>query len=317
MLNVCEVLGTEYPIIQGAMARIADAQLAAAVSEGGGLGIIASGGETAEWLREQIAKARSLTQKPFGVNLMLLAPNIDELVDVVCEEKVHVVTTGAGNPGKYMARLKESGVKVIPVVASVALAVRMEREGADAVVAEGTEAGGHIGEITTMALTPQVADAVSIPVLCAGGVADGRGVAAAFMLGAKGVQVGTRFLSAYECGVAQAYKDAILAAKDTSTTATGRSTGHPVRCLRNKLTRKVLKLEATGGSEDEINELCTGTLAAAVRDGDVQNGSVMSGQVAGLVRKEQPAAEIIRELFSEGARIYEDRADICLKSSRQ
>jgi putative enoyl-(acyl-carrier-protein) reductase II len=317
MLNVCEVLGTEYPIIQGAMARIADAQLAAAVSEGGGLGIIASGGETAEWLREQIAKARSLTQKPFGVNLMLLAPNIDELVDVVCEEKVHVVTTGAGNPGKYMARLKESGVKVIPVVASVALAVRMEREGADAVVAEGTEAGGHIGEITTMALTPQVADAVSIPVLCAGGVADGRGVAAAFMLGAKGVQVGTRFLSAYECGVAQAYKDAILAAKDTSTTATGRSTGHPVRCLRNKLTRKVLKLEATGGSEDEINELCTGTLAAAVRDGDVQNGSVMSGQVAGLVRKEQPAAEIIRELFSEGARIYEDRADICLKSNRQ
>jgi Dioxygenases related to 2-nitropropane dioxygenase len=299
------------------MARIADAQLAAAVSEGGGLGIIASGGETAEWLREQIAKARSLTQKPFGVNLMLLAPNIDELVDVVCEEKVHVVTTGAGNPGKYMARLKESGVKVIPVVASVALAVRMEREGADAVVAEGTEAGGHIGEITTMALTPQVADAVSIPVLCAGGVADGRGVAAAFMLGAKGVQVGTRFLSAYECGVAQAYKDAILAAKDTSTTATGRSTGHPVRCLRNKLTRKVLKLEATGGSEDEINELCTGTLAAAVRDGDVQNGSVMSGQVAGLVRKEQPAAEIIRELFSEGARIYEDRADICLKSNRQ
>ncbi|MCI2062241.1 MAG: enoyl-[acyl-carrier-protein] reductase FabK [Eubacteriaceae bacterium] len=316
MLNVCEVLGTEYPIIQGAMARIADAQLAAAVSEGGGLGIIASGGETAEWLRGQIAKARSLTQKPFGVNLMLLAPNIDELVDVVCEEKVHVVTTGAGNPGKYMARLKEAGVKVIPVVASVALAVRMEREGADAVVAEGTEAGGHIGEITTMALTPQVVDAVSIPVLCAGGVADGRGVAAAFMLGAKGVQVGTRFLSAYECGVAQAYKDAILAAKDTSTTATGRSTGHPVRCLRNKLTRKVLKLEATGGSEDEINELCTGTLAAAVRDGDVQNGSVMSGQVAGLVKKEQPAAEIIRELFSEGAKIYEDRADICLKSNK-
>jgi enoyl-[acyl-carrier protein] reductase II len=298
------------------MARIADAQLAAAVSEGGGLGIIASGGETAEWLRGQIAKARSLTQKPFGVNLMLLAPNIDELVDVVCEEKVHVVTTGAGNPGKYMARLKEAGVKVIPVVASVALAVRMEREGADAVVAEGTEAGGHIGEITTMALTPQVVDAVSIPVLCAGGVADGRGVAAAFMLGAKGVQVGTRFLSAYECGVAQAYKDAILAAKDTSTTATGRSTGHPVRCLRNKLTRKVLKLEATGGSEDEINELCTGTLAAAVRDGDVQNGSVMSGQVAGLVKKEQPAAEIIRELFSEGAKIYEDRADICLKSNK-
>lgn len=314
MLNVSEVLGTEYPIIQGAMARIADAELAAAVSSGGGLGIIASGGETADWLRTQIDKARELTDKPFGVNLMLLAPNISELVDVICEKKVKVVTTGAGNPGKYMARLKGAGVKVIPVVASVALAVRMEREGADAVVAEGTEAGGHIGEITTMALTPQVADAVSIPVICAGGVADGRGAAAAFMLGAKGVQVGTRFLSAKECNIAQAYKDAIIKAKDTSTTATGRSTGHPVRCLKNKLTRKVLKLEATGGTSEELDAICAGSLAAAVRDGDVDNGSVMSGQVAGLVKKEQPAAEIIRDLFTDAERIYNDRRAICTET---
>jgi enoyl-[acyl-carrier protein] reductase II len=311
MLNICELLGIEYPILQGAMARIADYHLASAVSEAGGLGIIASGGGSADWLRDQINKTRELTDKPFGVNLMLLAPNIDELVEVICEVKVEVVTTGAGNPGKYMERLKGAGVKVIPVIASVALAVRIERAGADAVVAEGTEAGGHIGEITTMALTPQVAEALTIPVIAAGGIADGRGVAAAYMLGARGVQVGTRFLLADECAIAQEYKDAVIKAKDTSTVATGRSTGHPVRCLRNKLTRKLLKMEEEGADQEKIDELCAGSLSAAVFDGDVQMGSVMSGQVAGIVSKQQPAAEIIREMFSEAAEVYADRAAIC------
>lgn len=291
MVNVCEILGTEYPIIQGAMARIAECNLAAAVSNGGGLGIIAAGGQSAEWLREEIKKTREMTDKPFGVNIMLLADNVEELIQVVCEEKVPVVTTGAGNPGKYIARMKEHGIKVIPVVANVALAMRVARAGADAVVAEGTEAGGHIGETTTMALVPQMADAVDIPVIAAGGIADGRGVAAAYMLGARGVQVGTRFLVANECIVAQGYKDAIIKAKDSSTVATGRSTGHPVRIIKNKLAKKILTLESQNAPEEEINQLCTGTLAAAVRDGDADNGNIMSGQIAGLVKKEQSAAE--------------------------
>ncbi len=311
MINVCEILGTEYPIIQGAMARIAECSLAAAVSNGGGLGIIASGGESADWLRNQIAKVREMTDKPFGVNIMLLADNADELIDVVCEEKVPVVTTGAGNPGKYIAKMKEAGIKVVPVVANLALAVRVERAGADAVVAEGTEAGGHIGETTTMALVPQMADALNIPVIAAGGIADGRGIAAAYMLGAQGVQVGTRFLVANECIVAQGYKDAIIKAKDSSTVATGRSTGHPVRIIKNKLARKILSLEKQNAPEEEINRLCTGTLAAAVRDGDADNGNIMSGQIAGLVKKEQPAAEIIEEMFKEVEEIYENRNCIC------
>ena len=250
MVNVCEILGTEYPIIQGAMARIAECNLAAAVSNGGGLGIIAAGGQSAEWLREEIKKTREMTDKPFGVNIMLLADNVEELIQVVCEEKVPVVTTGAGNPGKYIARMKEHGIKVIPVVANVALAMRVARAGADAVVAEGTEAGGHIGETTTMALVPQMADAVDIPVIAAGGIADGRGVAAAYMLGARGVQVGTRFLVANECIVAQGYKDAIIKAKDSSTVATGRSTGHPVRIIKNKLAKKILTLESQESFDD-------------------------------------------------------------------
>lgn len=315
MLNVCEILGTKYPMIQGAMARIAEYNLASAVSNGGGLGIIAAGGQSAEWLREQIKKTRELTDKPFGVNIMLLADNVDELMDVVCEEKVPVVTTGAGNPGKYIARLKDCGIKVIPVVANVTLAIRVERAGADAVVAEGTEAGGHIGETTTMALVPQMVDALKIPVIAAGGIADGRGIAAAYMLGAKGVQVGTRFLVADECIVAQGYKDAIIKAKDSSTVATGRSTGHPVRIIKNKLARKILSLEKQNASEEEINELCTGTLAAAVRDGDADNGNIMSGQIAGLVSREQPAAEIIEEMFKEEREIYEDRNSICRAGS--
>lgn len=311
MINVCEILGTEYPIIQGAMARIADCHLAAAVSNGGGLGIIAAGGQSASWLREEIRKTREMTDKPFGVNIMLLADNVDELMDVVCEEKIKVITTGAGNPGKYIPRLKENGIKVIPVVASVALAKRVARAGADAVVAEGTEAGGHIGENTTMAMMPQIVDAVDIPVIAAGGIADGRGIAAAYMLGAEGVQVGTRFLVASECTVAQSYKDTIIKAKDTDTVATGRSTGHPVRVIKNKLTRQVLHLEKQNADEAEINALCIGKLTAAVVDGDMDYGSVMSGQVAGLIKKEQSAAEIIEEMFKEVEAVYEDRNRIC------
>ena len=315
MENVCNILGTKYPVIQGAMARIAEYNLAAAVSNGGGLGIIAAGGQSSDWLREQIKMVRELTEKPFGVNIMLLADNVEELVDVVCEEKVPVVTTGAGNPGKYIAKMKECGIKVIPVVANVTLAIRVARAGADAVVAEGTEAGGHIGETTTMALVPQMADAVDIPVIAAGGIADGRGIAAAYMLGAQGVQIGTRFLVADECIVARGYKDAIIKAKDSSTVATGRSTGHPVRIIKNKLARKILSLEKQNAPEEEINQLCTGTLAAAVRDGDADNGNIMSGQIAGLVKKEQPAADIIEEMFKEAGEIYEDRNSICRSGS--
>lgn len=311
MNEVCQIMGTQYPIIQGAMARIAESSLAAAVSNGGGLGIIASGGYDAEWLRAEIAKVREKTDKPFGVNLMLMMPNIDELIQVVCEEKVPVVTTGAGNPGKYIKTLKEAGIKVIPVVASVALAIRVERAGADAVIAEGQEAGGHIGETTTMSLVPQVADAVTIPVIAAGGIADGRGLAAAYMLGAKGVQVGTRFVVATECIVHQKYKDILIKAKDTDTCATGRTTGHPVRVIKNKLTKEILALEKTNEGQEAIDKIGIGALSAAVFKGDMERGSIMSGQIAGLVKKEQPAAEIIKEIFEEVTKIYEDRATIC------
>lgn len=309
MNRVCEILGTEYPIIQGAMARIATAELAGAVSNGGGLGIIAAGGAPVEWVKEQIDKCRAITGKPFGVNIMLLADNVDELVDLLIEEKVAVVTTGAGNPGKYIQRFKEAGIKVIPVVANVTLAKRVQRAGADAVVAEGCEAGGHIGETTTMAMIPQMVDALDIPVIAAGGIADGRGLAAAYMLGAEGVQVGTRFLVAEECIVSQPYKEMVLKAKDSSTVATGRFTGHPVRVLKNKLSRQMLELEKTQDLE-EFERLGTGALSRAVLQGDVEHGSVMSGQVAGLVNKEQPAAEIIREMFEEAEKIYDARATV-------
>ncbi len=311
MVNISELLNIKYPIIQGAMAWIADCRLAAAVSNGGGLGIIAGGGADGQWLREQIREARTLTDKPFGVNIMLLSPFVEEQISVACEEGVRVVTTGAGNPGKYIPRLKEHGIIVIPVVPSVAFAQRVERAGADAVIAEGQEAGGHIGELTTMALVPQIVDAVSIPVIAAGGIADGRGICAAYMLGAKGVQVGTRFVVARECRASQNYKNAIIKAKDTDTVATGRSTGHPVRVLKNRLSREVLALEKKGGDEKEIERLCTGSLRNAVIEGDTEWGSVMSGQIAGLVDKEQPAAEIIREMFEEAEKIYEDRNRIC------
>jgi enoyl-[acyl-carrier protein] reductase II len=309
MNRVCEILGTEYPIIQGAMARIATAELAGAVSNGGGLGIIAAGGAPVEWVKEQIDKCRAITDKPFGVNIMLLADNVDELVDLLIEEKVAVVTTGAGNPGKYIPRFKEAGINVIPVVANVTLAKRVQRAGADAIVAEGCEAGGHIGETTTMAMIPQMVDALDIPVIAAGGIADGRGLAAAYMLGAEGVQVGTRFLVAEECIVSQPYKEMVLKAKDSSTVATGRFTGHPVRVLKNKLSRQMLELEKTQDLE-EFERLGTGALSRAVLQGDVEHGSVMSGQVAGLVNKEQPAAEIIREMFEEAEKIYDARAAV-------
>lgn len=307
MEDVRNILGTKYPIIQGAMAWIADSSLAAGVSNGGGLGIIAAGNADANWVRDQIHKTRELTDKPFGVNVMLLSPHVDSVMDVICEEKVTHVTTGAGNPGKYMEKLKDAGVKVMPVVANVALALRCARNGADAIIAEGQEAGGHIGETTTMALIPQIVDAVDIPVIAAGGIADGRGLAAAFMLGATGVQVGTRFLVAHECTVSKPYKEMIIKAKDSDTVATGRSTGHPVRVLKNRMTREILSMEKENATEEELNEKLTGALRAAVVDGDVKYGSVMSGQVAGLVTKEQPAKEIIEELFKEAREVYEDR----------
>ncbi|KYH34868.1 nitronate monooxygenase [Clostridium tepidiprofundi DSM 19306] len=297
--EMCELLNIEYPIIQGAMAWIADSSLASAVSNAGGLGIIAAGTAPVDMVREEIIKAKQLTDKPFGVNIMLLSENADEVAKLVCELGVKVVTTGAGNPGKYIDMWKEHDIKVIPVVASVALAKRMERAGVDAIVAEGCESGGHVGELTTMALVPQVVDAVNIPVIAAGGVGDGRGISAAFMLGASGVQVGTRFLVAEECTVHDKYKEKIIKAKDIDTIVTGRPTGHPVRVIRNKLTRRMQKLEKEGFSLEKFNELGTGALRRAVKDGDIDMGSVMAGQIAGLVNKKQTCKEIIEQMFKE------------------
>lgn len=297
--RICDMLNIEYPIFQGAMARIADASLASAVSEAGGLGIIAGGAAPVEFIREEVRKAKSMTKKPFAVNIMLLSDNADGLAKMVCEEGVQVVTTGAGTPGKYMDSWKEHGIKVIPVVPSVAIAKRMVRSGADAVIVEGTEAGGHIGELTTMVLVPQVVDAVDVPVIAAGGIADGRGVAAAFMLGAEGVQVGTRFLCAFECNVHPNYKQKVLNAKDIDTVVTGRVTGHPVRILKNKLSRKFLELEASNAPLEEIEKLGIGALARAVVEGDVEYGNVMAGQSAALVKKEQSCKDIITEMMAE------------------
>ena len=301
--RICKLLGIEYPIIQGGMAWIADASLAAAVSEAGGLGII-TGTAPIEWIRDEIRKAKKLTNKPFGVNIMLMSPHADEVAKLVCDENVQVVTTGAGSPGKYMEMWKEHGVKVIPVVASVALARRMEKLGADAIVAEGTESGGHVGQLTTMALVPQVADAVEIPVLAAGGLGDGRGIVAGFALGAEGVQIGTRFLVAKEWTVQQNYKNKVLKAKDIDTEVTGRSTGHPVRVLRNKLAREFNKLEKEGAPVEDIEKLGEGALRKAAKDGDVDYGSVMAGQIAGLVNKEQTCKEIIDELVKEADSLF-------------
>lgn len=297
--KLCEILGIKYPIIQGGMAWIADASLAAGVSNAGGLGLIAAGNAPTDYVRGEIKKAKELTNKPFGVNIMLLSPFAEEVAKMVCDEGVEVITTGAGNPGKYIGMWKEHGIKVIPVVASVGLAKRMEKNGVDAVIAEGCEAGGHIGELTTMALIPQIKDAINIPLIAAGGIGDGRGLAAVFLLGADGVQVGTRFLVAKECTVHQNYKDKIIKSKDIDSEVTGRFTGHPVRCLRNKLTREMKKWEDEQMTLEEFEIKGTGALRKAAKDGDVVLGSVMAGQIAGLVKKEQTCSEIIKEMFTE------------------
>ncbi|MFG6358827.1 MAG: enoyl-[acyl-carrier-protein] reductase FabK [Acetatifactor sp.] len=297
--RVTDMLGIEYPIIQGGMAWVAEYHLAAAVSQAGGLGILGAGGAPADFVREQIHKVRETTQKPFGVNLMLMNPEADDIARVIAQEGVKVVTTGAGNPGKYLAMWKEAGVKVIPVVASVAMARMMERAGADAVVAEGAESGGHIGSATTMTLVPQVADAVHIPVIAAGGIADGRGLAAAFMLGAEAVQMGTRFIVAKESTVHENYKQKVIAAKDIDSEVTGMSHGHPVRQLRNQMTREYLKREKEGASFEELEQLTLGALRKAVVEGDAVNGTLMAGQIAGLVHKEQTCEEMIREIMEQ------------------
>ena len=305
--EITELLNIEYPIIQGGMAWVADYHLAAAVSNAGGLGLIGSGGAPASWVKDQIREVKKLTDKPFGVNIMLMNPEADEIAKVIVEEKVPVVTTGAGNPAKYIKEWKEAGVKVIPVVASCALAKMMERCGADAVVAEGTEAGGHIGEITTMSLVPQVVDAVNIPVIAAGGIADGRGFAAALMLGAKAVQMGTHFVATKECNVHENYKEKIIKAKDIDSKVTGRSTGHPVRVLRNQMSNEYIKKEQEGATLEELELLTLGGLRKAVVDGNVKEGSLMAGQIAGLVKKQSTCKELIEKVVTEGQQVIENR----------
>ena len=297
--ELTRLLGIKYPIFQGGMAWVAEYHLAAAVSEAGGLGIIGAANAPAEWVREQIRETKKRTSNPFGVNVMLMSPHAEAVAEVIAQEGVAAVTTGAGNPEKYMDMWKEKGIKVIPVVASVAMAKRMQRCGADAVVAEGCESGGHIGESTTMALVPQVADEVSVPVVAAGGIADGRGIAAALMLGAKGVQIGTRFVVTEECQVHQNYKDRIVKARDIDTRVTGRSTGHPVRTLRNEMTKKYQEMESAGASLEELEYLTLGALRKAVQEGDIKHGSVMSGQIAGLVKEEISCRQLIDSLVQE------------------
>ena len=297
--EICELLGIKYPVFQGGMAWIADGKLAAAVSEGGGLGIIAAGNAPGEYVRSQIKIAKSLTDKPIGVNIMLMSPFADEVAQVVVDEKVAVVTTGAGNPGKYMDAWTAANIKVIPVVASVAMAKRLTRMGASALIAEGGESGGHVGELTTMVLVPQICDATTLPVIAAGGIADGRGVAAAFMLGACGVQMGTRFLSAEECTIHPNYKEKILKATDLCTMVTGKRLGHPVRSLRTNFARNYSAAEYGGMPDDELEALATGALRLAVQEGDLEKGCFLSGQIAAMVNKVQPAAEIVKEVMDE------------------
>lgn len=297
--SICEVLGIKYPILQGGMAWVATAELAAAVSNAGGLGIIGAGNAPGDFVRSEIKKAKELTDKPFGVNIMLLSPFVDEVIDIVYEERVPVITTGAGNPGKYIARFKEIGTKIIPVVPAVALAKKMEQEGVDAVIAEGTESGGHVGELTTMALVPQVVDAVNIPVIAAGGIADGRGLVSALALGAQGIQMGTIFVCAAECTAHENYKHAIIKAGDRGTVVTGRVTGHPVRILKNKLAREFDKLEKANIGAEEYEKLGVGKLKAAVVDGDAEYGSVMAGQISGMVKEIKPAKDIIEDIVKE------------------
>lgn len=306
--KLCDLLGIQYPVFQGGMAWIADGKLAAAVSEGGGLGIIGAGNAPASYVREQIRIARSLTGKPFGVNIMLLSPFADEAACVVAEEKVAVVTTGAGNPSKYMKSWLEADIKVIPVVPSVAMAKLVTRLGASAVIAEGGESGGHVGELTTMVLVPQICDATDLPVIAAGGIADGRGVAAAFMLGACGVQMGTRFLSAEECSIHPNYKEKILSANDLCTMVTGKRLGHPVRSLRTKFARNYWNAEYSGMPDEELEKFGAGALRLAVQEGDVEHGCFMSGQIAALVKEVQPAAQIVRDVMESAEPILKGAA---------
>lgn len=307
--ELCTLLGIQYPVFQGGMAWIADGKLAAAVSQGGGLGIIAAGNAPGEEVRAQIRTARALTDKPIGLNIMLMSPFAEEIAQAAVEEKVDVVTTGAGNPAKYMKAWKAAGIHVIPVVASVAMAKLMTRLGASALIAEGGESGGHVGELTTMVLVPQVCDVTNLPVLAAGGIADGRGVAAAFMLGACGVQMGTRFLSAVECGIHPTYKERILKATDLCTMVTGKRLGHPVRSLRTQFARNYAKAEYGGTPDEELEALATGALRLAVQEGDLEKGCFLSGQVAAMVRKEQSAAEIIKEVMEEAEPLLRKAAE--------
>jgi enoyl-[acyl-carrier protein] reductase II len=297
--ELCDLLGIEYPVFQGGMAWIADGKLAAAVSNGGGLGIIAAANSSAERVREQILVARSMTDKPFGVNIMLMSPHADEIAQLVVGEHVPVVTTGAGNPAKYMAAWKQAGIKIIPVVASVAMAKLMTRVGACAIIAEGGESGGHVGELTTMVLVPQVCDVTDLPVIAAGGIADGRGVAAAFMLGACGVQMGTRFLAAEECSIHPTYKEHVLKANDLATMVTGKRSGHAMRSLRTQYARDYSKAEYAGVPDEELAAMTKGVFRLAVEEGDLQKGCFLCGQIAGMVKKEQPAAEIVREVMEQ------------------
>ena len=311
MTKITEMIGIKYPLFQGGMAWVADYHIAAAVSNAGGLGIIGCGGADENWIREQIHKCRELTDKPFGVNVMLMNPRAPQIAEVLAEEKVKVVTTGAGSAGKFIPMWKEAGIIVIPVVAGVALAKKMEKDGADAVIAEGTESGGHVGEITTMALVPQVVDAVSIPVIAAGGIADGRGVAAAFMLGAEAVQCGTVFCASEEVNIHQNYKDMIIKAKDSSTRVTGRSAGAPVRQIRNQLTNEFIKLEEAHASFEEIEALGVGALRKAVVDGDVKGGTFMAGQIAGMVNEIRPVKDIIETMMADANKLLKNAGEIC------
>lgn len=301
--SICEMLGIKYPILQGGMAHISDARLAAAVSNGGGLGIISAANGDVRWLEEQIDLAASLTDKPFGVNIMLMGENIEQIAELLAKKRVAAVTTGAGNPERYIPMWKEAGIKVIPVVASSALAKLMARAGADAIIAEGGESGGHVGDMTTMALIPQVCDAVEIPVVAAGGIADGRGLAAAIMLGAQGIQVGTRFLAAFECNISRIYKEKLLKASDGGTIVTGKRLGHPVRSLKSPFSRSYAKAEYTDISDEELEMMAVGSLRAAVVDGDEKKGCFLAGQISGMVNKEQSAEEIINDIFSEAETI--------------
>lgn len=305
---VCDLLGIEYPIFQGGMAWIADGKLAAAVSNGGGLGIISAMNADADYLRRQIGIARTLTDKPFGVNIMLMSPFADEVAETAAREKVAVVTTGAGNPSKYMKRWNEAGIRVIPVVPSVAMAKLVTRAGAAAVIAEGGESGGHVGELSTIVLVPQVCDATHLPVIAAGGIADGRGVAASFMLGAQGVQLGTRFLVAKECSVHPNFKEKILKANDIATMTTGKRLGHPVRSLKTPFSRAFFKAEYSGISDAELEAMGSGALRLAAVEGDLEKGSFLAGQVAGMITREQPAAEMIREIFEEAEQVLNGAA---------